>query len=70
LFCFSSAALRYDTRSGALSLVYERHLQAVNTITFFDAGRRFISSSDDKTLRYWEFGTPVEIKVCIHSYLL
>ena len=35
---------------------------AVNTITFVDEGRRFVSSSDDKTLRVWEFGIPVVIK--------
>jgi pre-mRNA-processing factor 17 len=34
----------------------------VNTVTFFDNGRRFVSSSDDKTLRVWEFGIPVQIK--------
>ena len=56
---FSSLFLQ----SSQLSLIYERHLDAVNTVTFFDGGRRFISSSDDKTLRYWEFGTPVEIKI-------
>ena len=36
--------------------------QAVNTITFVDEGRRFVSSSDDKTLRVWEYGIPVVIK--------
>jgi pre-mRNA-processing factor 17 len=61
--CNDAKIYQYDTRTGQLNIVYERHLSAVNSITFFDGGRRFISSSDDKTLRYWEYGTPVEIKV-------
>ena len=32
---------------------YDQHLAAVNSITFVDGGRRFISSSDDKSLRVW-----------------
>jgi pre-mRNA-processing factor 17 len=34
----------------------------VNTITFVDNNRRFVTSSDDKSLRVWEFGIPVVIK--------
>lgn len=41
---------------------YNQHLGAVNTITFVDDNRRFVSSSDDKTLRVWEWGIPVVIK--------
>jgi WD40 repeat protein len=41
---------------------YNYHLGAVNTVTFFDEGRRFVSSSDDKTLRVWEFGIPVQVR--------
>jgi len=41
---------------------YDRHLGAVNTLTFCDEGRRFVSTSDDKSVRVWEFGIPVEIK--------
>lgn len=41
---------------------YNYHLGAVNTVTFIDDARRFVSSSDDKTLRVWEFGIPVQIK--------
>jgi pre-mRNA-processing factor 17 len=37
-------------------------LGAVNTVTFIDENRRFVSSSDDKSLRVWEFGIPVQIK--------
>ncbi len=42
--------------------VYEGHLGAVNTITFVDNNRRFVTSSDDKSIRVWEFGIPVVIK--------
>ena len=35
---------------------------AVNSITFVDENRRFVSSSDDKSLRVWDFGIPVQIK--------
>lgn len=31
-------------------------------MTFIDENRRFVSSSDDKSLRVWEFGIPVQIK--------
>jgi pre-mRNA-processing factor 17 len=37
-------------------------LGAVNTITFVDENRRFVTTSDDKSLRVWEFGIPVVIK--------
>lgn len=41
---------------------YDQHLACVNSITFVDGGRRFISSSDDKSLRVWEYGIPVVMK--------
>ena len=31
-------------------------------MTFVDEGRRFVTTSDDKTIRAWEFGIPVQIK--------
>ena len=48
--------------AGDLVQEYDYHLAAVNTITFVDEGRRFVSTSDDKTIRVWEFGIPVQIK--------
>ena len=40
---------------------YDYHLSAVNTITFVDEGRRFVTTSDDKTIRVWELGIPVQV---------
>ena len=42
---------------------YDQHLAAVNSITFTDGGRRFLTSSDDKSMRVWEYGIPVVMKV-------
>ena len=36
---------------------------AVNTITFVDENRRFVSTSDDKSMRVWEWDIPVDMKV-------
>jgi pre-mRNA-processing factor 17 len=41
---------------------YDRHLAAVNTITFVDKNRRFVSTSDDKSMRVWEWNIPVDMK--------
>lgn len=53
---------------------YDYHLSAVNTITFVDEGRRFVSTSDDKTIRVWELGIPVQVRrtqpfSCTNVYL-
>jgi pre-mRNA-processing factor 17 len=37
-------------------------LAAVNTITFVDKNRRFVSTSDDKSMRVWEWNIPVDMK--------
>lgn len=54
--------VQFDTRSGELTQEYDHHLGAINTLTFVDEGRRFVSTSDDKSLRAWEYGIPVPIK--------
>lgn len=46
---------QWDIRSGEVVQEYDRHLGAVNTITFVDENRRFVSTSDDKSLRVWEW---------------
>ncbi|XP_050727011.1 pre-mRNA-processing factor 17-like [Eriocheir sinensis] len=52
----------WDIRSGEIVQEYDRHLGAVNTITFIDENRRFVSTSDDKSLRVWEWDIPVDFK--------
>ncbi|XP_024375770.1 uncharacterized protein [Physcomitrium patens] len=54
--------VQWDMNTGQISQEYDQHLGAVNTITFVDNNRRFVTSSDDKSLRVWEFGIPVVIK--------
>lgn len=34
----------------------------VNTINFVDENRRFVTTSDDKTVRVWDYDIPVVIK--------
>ncbi|KAM1102923.1 hypothetical protein ACFX19_011689 [Malus domestica] len=54
--------VQWDMNEGKINQEYDQHLGAVNTITFVDNNRRFVTSSDDKSLRVWEFGIPVVIK--------
>lgn len=56
--------VQFDLRTGDVVQEYDYHLAAVNTVTFVDDNRRFISTSDDKSIRVWEFGIPVQVK-CI-----
>ncbi|KAK6626430.1 pre-mRNA-processing factor 17 [Polyplax serrata] len=52
----------WDIRSGEIVQEYDRHLGAVNSITFVDENRRFVTTSDDKSLRVWEWDIPVDMK--------
>ena len=61
--------IQFDTRSGQLTQEYDHHLGPVNTITFVDENRRFITTSDDKSLRAWEFNIPVPIKFIAEPYM-
>jgi len=47
--------VQFDTRAEGRKPVqeYDHHLGPVNTITFCDEDRRFITTSDDKSLRAW-----------------
>lgn len=60
--CSNKKIYAWDTRTGGIVQEYDRHLGAVNTITFVDKGRRFVTTSDDKSLRVWEWDTPVDMK--------
>ena len=53
---------QYDVRSGNRTQQYDEHLGAVNTVTFIDNNRKFVSTSDDKKIFLWEYGIPVVVK--------
>lgn len=52
----------WDCRSGEIVQEYDRHLGAVNSVTFVDENRKFVSTSDDKSIRVWEWDIPVDVK--------
>jgi len=54
--------VQWDTRADEITQKYDEHLATVNTVTFCDEGRRFISTSDDKKVFIWEYGIPVVMK--------
>ncbi|KAH7353354.1 pre-mRNA-processing factor 17 [Plectosphaerella cucumerina] len=60
--------VQWDTRAGnEIVQEYDHHLAAINTITFVDEGRRFMTTSDDKSLRAWDYNIPVPIKYIAES---
>jgi len=54
--------IQYDIRTGDVILQYEEHNGTVNTITFLDNNKKFVSTGDDKKIYIWEFGIPVVMK--------
>jgi pre-mRNA-processing factor 17 len=60
--CADKKIYQFNCKTGNIVQEYDQHLGAVNTITFVDENRRFVSTSDDKTIRVWEYGIPVVIK--------
>lgn len=55
--------------SGEITQEYDQHLGPVNTITFVDENRRFVTTSDDKTIRAWDFDIPVVIKYIAEPFM-
>ena len=55
LYLFYACVLQFDTTNGEIVQEYDRHLGAVNTVTFVDENRRFVTTSDDKSIRVWEW---------------
>ena len=60
--CADKKIYQFDINTGEITQEYDQHLGPVNTITFVDDNRRFVTTSDDKTLRAWEYDIPVVIK--------
>lgn len=60
---------QYDIRTGEITQEYDQHLGPVNTISFVDENRRFVTTSDDKTIRAWDFDIPVTIKYIAEPYM-
>ncbi|CAB4019634.1 pre-mRNA-processing factor 17, partial [Paramuricea clavata] len=54
--------LTWDTRANEIVQEYDRHLGAVNQIAFVDQNKKFVSTSDDKSVRIWEWDIPVDAK--------
>ncbi|EPY53864.1 splicing factor Prp17 [Schizosaccharomyces cryophilus OY26] len=54
--------LQFDTRAPDSVQSYSHHLGAVNSITYLENGKRFVTTSDDSSMRFWEYGTPIPIK--------
>eukprot|EP00906_Rhabdomonas_costata_P010683 RCo015027 len=54
--------VQWDLRSAQITQEYEQHMGPVNTIHFIDNNRKFATTSDDKTVRVWEWDIPVVIK--------
>ncbi|CAG2169268.1 unnamed protein product [Oppiella nova] len=59
----------WDTRSGSIVQEYDRHLGAINTVTFVDNNRKFVSTADDKSIRVWEWDIPVDVKYIAEPHM-
>lgn len=55
--------ITWDIRENEIVQEYDRHLGAVNSITFFDRNQRIATTSDDKSIRIWEWDIPVDAKL-------
>ena len=60
---------QYDINTGEITQEYDQHLGPVDTITFVDENRRFVTTSDDKTIRAWDFDIPVVIKYIAEPHM-
>ncbi|ORY70180.1 WD40-repeat-containing domain protein [Pseudomassariella vexata] len=61
--------VQFDTRTREIVQEYDHHLNAINTIVFVDNNRRFMTTSDDKSLRAWDYNIPVPIKYIAEPYM-
>jgi pre-mRNA-processing factor 17 len=61
--------IQWDMRTGKTVQEYDRHLGAVNTITFIDELNRFVTTSDDKSIRVWDYGMSAEQKYIAEPHM-
>ncbi|QRV83403.1 pre-mRNA-processing factor 17 [Ceratobasidium sp. AG-Ba] len=61
--------IQYDIDSAEIIQEYDQHLGPVNSITFVDENRRFVTTSDDKTIRAWDYDIPVVIKYIAEPHM-
>lgn len=43
--------------------VYDHHLGAINSLTVVDSNKRFMSTSDDRTVRFWDWQINIPVKI-------
>lgn len=60
---------QYDMNTAEIIQEYDQHLGPVNSITFVDENRRFVTTSDDKTIRAWDYDIPVVIKYIAEPHM-
>lgn len=54
--------VQFDTRTAEVIQEYDHHLGGINSITFVDEDHRFMTTSDDKSVRVWDWEINVPIK--------
>ncbi|OWB56096.1 hypothetical protein B5S28_g1987 [[Candida] boidinii] len=52
----------FDSRTNESIQTYDHHMGAINSITFVDDNKKFMTSSDDKSLRVWNWQINMPIK--------
>jgi len=61
--------VQWDMRANEIVQKYDDHLSAVNTVTYIDENRRFVSAGDDGKLLIWEYGIPVVVQHIAEPHL-
>ena len=67
--CKNRRVMQYDLRSGEMVQEYNYHLDSVNSVTFYDDGNRFMSTSDDKKILLWDYNTPTPHKYIAEPHM-
>ncbi|CAF4076151.1 unnamed protein product [Rotaria sp. Silwood2] len=70
LTCSMDCKVKFDIRSGHVVQEYDRHLGAINTVTFVDRNRRIVSTSDDKSIRVSGYACGLDFSSDMSSYVI